>query len=116
MRNIRGVTVVGGTFPSQIFKAFMTKALADVPEHEFEVPTDSFVTVVLGYSRDCVARLGQPGVEVSMPVTLIPAKDCAPYTRPTSRPSTSSPSPSPSASSQPSPSPSPSPEPQPTAI
>jgi penicillin-binding protein 1A len=112
MRNVRGVTVVGGTFPSQIFKAFMTKALADVPEHEFEVPTDSFVTVVLGYSRDCVARLGQRGVEVSMPLTLIPARDCGPYTRPTSRPGTSSPSPSPSASSQPSPSPSP--EPQPT--
>jgi len=113
MRNVRGVRVVGGTFPSQIFKAFMTTALKDVPEHEFETPKDSFVTVVLGYSRDCVARLGQPGVEVSMPVTLVPARDCPPYTRPSPKPSPSGPSPSPSASTEPNPSPSP--EPQPTA-
>lgn len=112
MRNVRGVRVVGGTFPSQIFKAFMTKALDDVPEHEFPVPTGSFVTVVLGYSRDCVARLGQPGVEVSMPLTLIPSRDCPSYTRRSPRPS--SPSPSPSATTSASPKPSPSPEPQPT--
>ncbi|MFY9588260.1 MAG: PBP1A family penicillin-binding protein [Actinomycetota bacterium] len=113
MRNVRGITVVGGTFPSQIFKAFMTKALADVPEHKFPVPTGSFVTVVLGYNRDCVARLGQPGVEVSMPLTLIPSRDCPAYSRPSPKPS--APSPSPSASSSPEPNPSPSPEPQPTA-
>ena len=111
MRNVRGVRVVGGTFPSQIFKAFMTTALADVPEHEFPVPTDSFVTVVLGYSRDCVARLGQPGVEVTMPITLIPTRDCAPYSKPSPKPSGSA-SASPTATAAPNPSPSP--EPQPT--
>jgi penicillin-binding protein 1A len=77
MRHVRGVTVVGGTFPSQIYKAFMNVALEGVPPHEFEVPTQSFVTVVLGYSRDCVARLGQPGVETSMPLSLVPTRDCA---------------------------------------
>jgi penicillin-binding protein 1A len=119
MRNVRGVTVVGGSFPSQIFRAFMTKALAGVPPHGFEVPTESFVTVVLGYSRNCVARLGQPGVEVQMPVTLIPEKDCPASVRSKARPSPSpgasgGSSPPPQGSPRPSPPP-PSPEPTPTA-
>jgi 1A family penicillin-binding protein len=112
MRNVRGVKVVGGSFPSQIFRSFMSFALADVPPHTFEVPTGSFVNVVLGYSRDCVARLGQPGVEVSMPITLIPTKDCPAYVRPTAKPTpqgtaSGSPSPAPQPSASPSPSPSP---------
>ena len=110
MRNVRGIKVVGGSFPSQIFKSFMTKALADVPPHSFEVPTGSFVTVVLGYSRDCVARLGQSGVEVSMPVTLVPTKDCPAYSRPRSTPG-----PAASSSPSPGPAPPPSPAPSPTA-
>jgi penicillin-binding protein 1A len=108
MRNVRGVTVVGGSFPSQIFRQFMTKALAGVPPHGFEVPTESFVTVVLGYNRTCVARLGQPGVAVQMPVTLIPDKDCPVYQR-----STAKPSPSPGASGGASPGPGGSPGPSP---
>jgi len=116
MRNVRGVRVVGGSFPSQIFKSFMTRALAGVPPHSFQVPTGSFVTVVLGYRRDCVARLGQPGVEVSMPITLVPTKDCPVYS-PRPKPSPSSggtgPPPSPGPSTEPS-SP-PSPEPSPTS-
>ena len=115
MRNIRGVTVVGGSFPSQIFKAFMTKALAGVPEHPFPVPTGSLVRVVLGYSRDCVARLGQSGIEVTMPVPLIPVRDC-----PASARSSPKPKPSPGASGTPAPAPSggssaPPPAPQPTS-
>jgi penicillin-binding protein 1A len=114
MRNVRGITVVGGSFPSQIFRSFMTKALEGVPEHEFEVPRDSFVTVVLGYSRDCVARLGQSGVEVSLPASLIPARDCS-VSRPTPK-SSAKPSASPSAGpAGPEPSPAPTePEPVPT--
>jgi 1A family penicillin-binding protein len=115
MRNVRGVRVVGGSFPSQIFRSFMTRALAGVPPHTFEVPTGSFVTVVLGYRRDCVARLGQPGVEVSMPVTLVPTKDCPAYT-PRPKASSSGPrSPSPTPSGSGSPAPPPSPSPSPTA-
>ncbi|MGH2728492.1 MAG: penicillin-binding transpeptidase domain-containing protein, partial [Actinomycetota bacterium] len=106
MRNVRGITVVGGSFPSQIFRSFMTRALAGVPEHEFEVPEQEFVTVVLGFRRDCVARLGQSGVEVSMPASLIPAKDCPPYT-----PKQSTPKPSASPSAGPT---GPAPEPEPT--
>ena len=109
MRNVRGVKVVGGSFPSQIFRSFMSKALADVPPHEFQVPTESFVSVVLGYRRDCVARLGQPGVEVSMPVTLVPTQDCPPYTAPSPKASAS-----PGAGASPTPGPAPPPSPQPT--
>jgi penicillin-binding protein 1A len=114
MRNVRGITVVGGSFPSQIFRSFMTRALEDVPEHEFEVPRESFVTVVLGYSRDCVARLGQSGVEVSLPASLIPARDC-PVSVPKPK-SSAKPSASPSAGpTGPEPSPAPTePEPGPT--
>jgi penicillin-binding protein 1A len=110
MRNVRGVRVVGGSFPSQIFKSFMTKALADVPPHSFEVPTGSFVTVALGYGRDCVARLGQSGVEVSMPVTLVPTKDCPAYSpRPQPSPSPGATGPPPTGTPEPAPSPAPSP-------
>ena len=112
MRNVRGITVVGGSFPSQIFRSFMTRALEGVPEHEFEIPRESFVTVVLGYSRDCVARLGQAGVEVSMPASLIPGRDCPAYRAPSPRPSAG-----PSAGATPEPSPSPTePEPEPEPV
>jgi penicillin-binding protein 1A len=112
MRNVRGITVVGGSFPSQIFRSFMTRALDGVPEHEFEVPRESFVTVVLGFSRDCVARLGQSGVEVSMPASLIPGRDCPAYRAPSPKPT---PSASGGATAEPSPLPTgPEPEPDPT--
>jgi penicillin-binding protein 1A len=114
MRSVRGITVVGGTFPSQIFRAFMGPALADVPPNEFEVPTGSFVTVVLGYSRDCVARLGQAGVEVKIPLSLVPARDCAVY-RTAPRPSASaSPAPGGTPTGEPQPEPEPEPVPTPT--
>jgi membrane peptidoglycan carboxypeptidase len=114
MRNVRGITVVGGSFPSQIFRSFMTRALDGVPEHEFEVPRQSFVTVVLGYSRDCVARLGQSGVEVSLPISLIPARDCPAYVRSTASPKPSA-SPSGGSTEEPQPSPAPTgPYPTPT--
>jgi penicillin-binding protein 1A len=35
MRSVHGVTVYGGTFPAQIWKKFMEKALADVPASDF---------------------------------------------------------------------------------
>jgi penicillin-binding protein 1A len=116
MRNVRGVRVVGGSFPSQIFRGFMTKALAGVPPHDFDIPTESFVTVVLGYNRKCVARLGQPGVEVQMPVSLIPDQDCPASVRATAKPSPSpgsSGGPSPPGSPGPSP-PAPTPQPSPS--
>ncbi|HJR19023.1 MAG TPA: PBP1A family penicillin-binding protein [Actinomycetota bacterium] len=116
MRNVRGITVVGGSFPSQIFRAFMNPALDGVPEHEFEIPRESFVSVVLGFSRDCLARIGQSGVEVSLPASLIPARDCPAYTAPKPSPK---PSPKPTGSAEPAPSPTPTepdpgPEPVPT--
>jgi penicillin-binding protein 1A len=115
MRNVRGITVVGGSFPSQIFRSFMTKALAGVPEHEFQVPRESFVTVVLGFGKNCVARIGQSGVEVSIPVSMVPTRDCPAYApRSTSSPKQSAgPSASPSASPEPEPPP-PEPSPYPT--
>ena len=111
MKHVHGIKVVGGTFPSQIFKEFMTKALADTPPSDFPIPTGSFVKVVLGFSRNCVARLGQPGVEVTLPLPLLPDKDCPAYVRsprPTPAPSGSgTPSPEPSGSGSPTPQPSP---------
>lgn len=35
MRSVHGITVVGGTFPAQIWKKFMQRALADVPPSDF---------------------------------------------------------------------------------
>ncbi len=35
MRSVHGITVYGGTFPAQIWRRFMEKALADVPASDF---------------------------------------------------------------------------------
>lgn len=35
MRNVHGITVYGGTFPAQIWKKFMEKALVEVPPSDF---------------------------------------------------------------------------------
>lgn len=35
MRHVHGIKVMGGTFPAQIWSAFMKRALKDVPEHDF---------------------------------------------------------------------------------
>jgi penicillin-binding protein 1A len=40
MRNIRGINVVGGSFPARIWRAYMTVALAGLPAVSF-VPPDA---------------------------------------------------------------------------
>ena len=41
MTSVHGTTVFGGTFPAQIWKAFMGPALADYPKTAFSTSTDS---------------------------------------------------------------------------
>jgi penicillin-binding protein 1A len=38
MTNVHGMSVMGGSFPAKIWAAFMRKALAKTPSHEFEKP------------------------------------------------------------------------------
>jgi penicillin-binding protein 1A len=48
MRNVHGIKVAGGTFPAQIWAAFMKKALKGVPEHDFpDAPPGSLTYVSL---------------------------------------------------------------------
>ena len=48
------IKVVGGSWPGQIWKAFMTKALAGVPPIEFPVEASDLVTVRIDIKRNCL--------------------------------------------------------------
>jgi penicillin-binding protein 1A len=48
------IKVVGGSWPGQIWKAFMTQALAGVPPLEFPVEAADLVTVRIDVTRNCL--------------------------------------------------------------
>ncbi|MDI6717030.1 MAG: PBP1A family penicillin-binding protein [Actinomycetota bacterium] len=48
MTNVHGIHVAGGTFPAQIWAAFMKRALKDVKTHDFDrPPRGSYVSITL---------------------------------------------------------------------
>jgi penicillin-binding protein 1A len=108
MTNVHGIRVVGASFPSQIWRRFMSRAEADKPVVEFRPPAD-LMHVRVGGNGTCLAAPDQPGTEQLLPVTLVPPTRCPPPVPAAPAPSPSStPSPSPSASPRSSPSPKPS--------
>ena len=50
--------VTGGSFPAQIWNAFMTKATKGMPVEQFEKPRSTYVTVVVDVTRGCVLPEG----------------------------------------------------------
>lgn len=47
MRSVHGITVMGGTFPAQIWREFMMYAHRDLPVEEFELPKGELIAVAI---------------------------------------------------------------------
>lgn len=116
MRNVRGVTVFGGTFPAMIWRRFMLRALEGRPALAFDLPTSDLITVDIDPGTGLLAGPNCAGRQTAVMLRqLAPSSTCAPI--PTTSPSpavSDSPSPTPSPTPSPEPSPTSSPEPSPT--
>jgi penicillin-binding protein 1A len=100
MKDVRGIHVVGGSFPAQMWRLFMQRALADLPATPFAKP-------------NLTPSSPSPSVTVTLSPTPTPSPTPKHSTAPSPSPTpsatlpTQSPSPKPSKSTGPSPSPSP---------
>jgi penicillin-binding protein 1A len=56
--------VLGGTWPAEIWHAFMTNATADMPPLDFTSPSSRFVTVVVDVTRGCLPNQYTPPQDV----------------------------------------------------
>ncbi len=143
MTSVHGIPVSGGTFPAQIWRAFMRTALRGRPVQGFEIPKGELVTVAIDPNTDLLAAPWCPGETRKMLRQLVPTEYCPappppepePLVTPEPSPSPgagpsagagkdkwpgddhpkpeSSPTPDPSPKPKPEPSPDPSPEPSP---
>ena len=85
MENVRGIAVTGGSFPAQIWRAFMEKAVADMPVESFGKPT---------FEGEILNESPTPSPSPTPSTTVIPT--LPPSTTPKPKPSeTPTPSPSP---------------------
>ncbi len=78
MTNVRGVTVYGGTFPASIWRAFMVRALANVPPSEFEGPHDDIVTVTIDPKTGLLAEKWCKGEKWRLLRRFVPTVGCPP--------------------------------------
>jgi membrane peptidoglycan carboxypeptidase len=94
MENVRGIAVTGGSFPAQIWRAFMEPVVADMPVQGFGTPT--FEGEVLNESPT-PSPSPSPTTTPSPKATLPPGPTTTPKPKETKTPGpSSSPSPSPS--------------------
>ncbi|MFN2390054.1 MAG: transglycosylase domain-containing protein [Actinomycetota bacterium] len=134
MTSVHGIRVFGGTFPAQIWRAFMLRALAGAEVQGFELPKSDLITLEIDPDTGLLAAPWCPGKLRTMLRQLAPSEYCPPpppAPTVTVSPSPSDggpgndkgtgkarPSPSPSKKAEPSPTPkpkkSPSPSPSPT--
>jgi penicillin-binding protein 1A len=112
MTNVHGISVVGGTLPAQIWKSFMSSALAGRPVTDFRPPRSDLVEVRIDPATGLLAAPWCAGQTKRMLRQEVPTEVC---------PQPPSPSPTPTVTSSPTPSPTPtggkpkgSPAPQPT--
>lgn len=95
MLNVHGIRVFGGTFPAQIWRAFMIEALKGVPPRPFRLPRSELVKVEIDPVTGLLAAPWCPGEMVTMLRQLAPLEYCpAPVLVP------ATPQPSPTASSR----------------
>ena len=98
MTNVHGISVVGGTLPAQIWRNFMSAALAGRPVRDFLVPRSDLVEVRIDPVSGLLAAPWCPGRIKKMLRQEIPTEVC---------PQPPSPSPTPILTTTPTPSPSP---------
>ena len=108
MTNVHGITVYGGTFPASIWRAFMLRALANVPPSDFDLPHDNIVTPVIDPETGLLAQKWCKGHEMRMLQQFVPTAGCPP---PVPGSGKASPTPSPSPDDREKEPPEPSPEP-----
>ncbi|MFP5224909.1 MAG: transglycosylase domain-containing protein [Actinomycetota bacterium] len=122
MFNVRGIKVVGGTFPSQIWRTFMSKVEAEFPIEDFENPPGVAALRLVNGSKERCRRSGgvvatlDPDSELRACPSASPSQSESGVPSPTS---TQPPSPKPTDTKPPKPSPKPtptrSPSPTPTS-
>jgi penicillin-binding protein 1A len=64
MTGTRIGNVTGGSFPAQIWHAFMAQVVQRMPVKEFKEPKDSYVTVPIDITRGCRATSSTPSENV----------------------------------------------------
>jgi membrane peptidoglycan carboxypeptidase len=89
MENVRGIAVTGGSFPAQIWRAFMERAVEDMPVEGFGKP--SFEGEVLNESP---TPSPSPSPTTSPVQSLPPVPSVTPKPKETKTPGPPSPSPS----------------------
>jgi len=99
MNDVRGIAVVGASFPAQMWRLFMERALADLPATPFTAPhlTSPSPTVTITTSPTPSPAPPRPSATIPLPST------------------TSSPSPKPKPDKSPTPTPTPTPTASPAA-
>jgi penicillin-binding protein 1A len=76
MTSVHGIRVFGGTFPAQIWRAFMMAALKDVPPRAFKLPRSELVKVEIDPITGLLAAPWCPGEKVTMLRQLAPLEYC----------------------------------------
>ncbi|MGH2697751.1 MAG: transglycosylase domain-containing protein, partial [Actinomycetota bacterium] len=100
MTSVHGIRVVGGTFPAQIWRNFMSAALAGRPVRQFQPPRSDLVTVRIDPGSGLLAAPWCGGRPKTMLRQEVPTETCPPPP---------SPSPTPAVIATPTPSPTPTP-------
>lgn len=92
MTSVHGIRVFGGTFPAQIWRAFMLEAHEGLPPRPFKVPRSELVRVEIDPVTGLLAQPWCPGESVTMLRQLAPTEFCPPpvlvTTTPQPQPST----------------------------
>ncbi|HWC15070.1 MAG TPA: PBP1A family penicillin-binding protein [Actinomycetota bacterium] len=76
MTSVHGIRVFGGTFPAQIWRAFMIAALEDVPPRPFKIPRSDLVKVEIDPVTGLLAAPWCPGEMMTMLRQLAPVEYC----------------------------------------
>lgn len=76
MLNVHGIRVFGGTFPAEIWRAFMIDALKGVPPRPFKLPRSELVKVEIDPVTGLLAAPWCPGEMVTMLRQLAPLEYC----------------------------------------
>jgi penicillin-binding protein 1A len=64
MTGTRIGNVTGGSFPAQIWHAFMSQVTPDIPVRDFKEPEGGFVTLPIDITQGCVAAEGTPAENI----------------------------------------------------
>jgi membrane peptidoglycan carboxypeptidase len=78
MTNVHGITVYGGTFPASIWRAFMLRALENVPPSDFDLSHGDIVTPVIDPETGLLAEKWCKGKEMRMLQSFVPTAGCPP--------------------------------------